>query len=105
MSVAIQVGSVGATIELTIKDQAGVVIDLSAATLTNALYMRAPGNRLLVRTPSLLTDGTDGIVYYDTIAGDIVQFSAWQVQFKSVIGGISLPSEVVTMQVLANVFP
>ncbi len=105
MSQPLRYGAVGASITLTAVDQDGAVIDISTATLASSLYLRSPGGRLLIKTPGFVTDGTNGQIYYDTIAGDLNEVGAWQAQFKLTMGSDVLPSEVIPVQVQPNIFP
>ena len=102
---SLQQGAIGSTIQLTIVSQSGTAVDISTATLTSALFMRAPSGVVLTKTPSFSTDGTDGIIVYDTISGDLSEHGQWKVQFRLVMGGDTIPSTVVPIQVDPNIFP
>lgn len=54
---------------VTVVDETGAVIDLSAATQTDFNF-RVPGGVVITRAASFVTNGTDGQLTYTTVAGD-----------------------------------
>ncbi len=105
MSQPLRQNAVGATITLTLVDQAGDVIDLSTATLTDSLYLRSPNGKLLIKRPSFVTNGTDGEIVYTTIAGDLSENGTWQAEFKLVLTGVSIPSAILPFVVAPIIYP
>lgn len=76
---SVHVGDIGTILELTIKDQDGVIVDLSAITLMELDVIDPDGNRD-TKTPIFKTDGTDGILQYTTVADDIDEVGEWRLQ-------------------------
>ena len=74
----IQVGAIGLTLKLTIKEK-GSVTDLSQ-TSVKKIVIKRPDNSILTYDATFFTDGTDGIVYYTTVAGDINTAGTYSVQ-------------------------
>lgn len=68
----------GTRLEITVKD-CEEVLDLSDATVKQIL-LKKPGGTLLTKSVSFVTDGTDGRVYYTTLAGDLDEKGLWKVQ-------------------------
>lgn len=101
----IQVGAIGATIRITVADPDGNALDISTCTRTNNLYLRSPTNRVLIKTPTFVTDGTNGQIEYDTISGDLDVAGNWRAQFKLVMGGDTIPTSVTNFPVESNIYP
>lgn len=98
----LQVGTTATTI-LTAKTPDGAVIDISGATLTNAVRIRTVRNKVVRKTPSLYTTGTDGKFAFSYATTDLDSGGNAQVQFICVIGSDSFPSAVLTQPVLENI--
>ena len=105
MAEPLRVGAIGATIQLNITDQDGAALDISTATLTSNLYIRRPSNSVVSVTPSFVSSGTDGQIYYDTISGTLTEPGSYTVQFKLVMGGDTIPCNPVTIPVEPNIYP
>lgn len=98
----LQVGAVGVVIESEVRDQDGVVVDVSAFTLLE-LDLRKPDGTTITRTGQLTTDGTNGFVQYTTIAGDLDQPGQWRRQWRIAIPGWSGPAATESFNVAANI--
>ena len=79
----IQVDDEGTVFEFPIKDN-GAVLDLSSATIKQIKFKKPKTSTLaaetITKTASFATDGTDGILTYTTVAGDIDRKGTWYVQ-------------------------
>lgn len=64
----IHVNNSGVQLKITVSD-CGSVVNVSGAT--NTIAIRKPDGTLNEYSASLLTDGTDGVIYYTTVAGDL----------------------------------
>ena len=88
----IHIGDTGVRFVWTVKDQAKAVVDISAATDLQGLFL-APDGGLLSKdcmpggVGNFVTDGTDGQFYYDTLAADIDEKGEWSDQ-----GYVELPT-------------
>jgi len=71
----ISLGDLGTDFQATIKEGA-TVVDLSTAT-TVEIEFTSPGGIKTTKTASLLNDGTDGILHYKRLAGDITRKGDW----------------------------
>lgn len=76
----IRLGDIGTLFKCTIKDNEDIV-DVSTAT-TKLLKLFKPSGSLLTKNASLFTDGTDGIITYTTVSGDLSELGTWQLQGK-----------------------
>lgn len=100
MASEIHVNDVGTRFLATIKDD-GDVVDVSNASVINMIF-KQPDDQIVHKAASLLTDGTDGKIYYDTVAGDLDEAGQYKLQ-----GRVSLPSgtyytDIYTFQVHCN---
>lgn len=79
MSAEIHVGDIGARFQATIKDETGAVVDVSTAVTLEMVFSK-PNETPILKTAEHLTDGTDGVIYYDSVDGDLDQAGGWRVQ-------------------------
>lgn len=71
----IHVGDIGTSLGLIVKE-AGAIVDIGAATgLT--IRLRKPSGTTVGKTATLLTDGSDGIMRYVTVSGDLDEAGWW----------------------------
>jgi hypothetical protein len=97
----LQVANVGSIIELTVRDQNGTPVNVSAATLK--LFLRSPLGRLLAVTPVLAGSGTDGKIRHTTSVGDLDAPGVWMAQVTVTMAGVgSFNSSVTPLPVLGN---
>lgn len=72
------VGDIGGTIRLSVRGGSGVS-DISSAT-TKEIKLQKPDETVLTKSAVFTTDGTDGLIEYVTVDGDIDQKGDWRVQ-------------------------
>lgn len=88
---SIHVGDVGTVFADTIRDEDGAIINLSTASSKTVKFGRADGTVSAVLTADFDTDGTDGVLKYETIAGTLGSTNAdagqWTYQFFVTING------------------
>lgn len=74
------------------------VLDISSATAKEcALY--PPSGAVKVKTGAdFVTDGTDGLLKYSTVAADIDEKGYWDIQGKIVLGGQEIFSSIIRVQ-------
>lgn len=68
-------GDVGTVFEATITEN-GTAVDISSATAKQIIFERADGSLLTV-SAAFKTDGTDGIIVYTTLVGNINILGMW----------------------------
>jgi hypothetical protein len=79
MAAEIHVGDIGLTFRVTIKDQDSNVVNLSE-TLTKQIILNKPNGEILTKNATFYTDGTDGIIEYVTVEGDLDTQGIWKIQ-------------------------
>jgi len=82
----IHVNDTGTLFEIALKE-CSEVVDVSAADVLNLIF-KLPDGTLLTKTAIFKTDGTDGIIQYVSIDGDLNQSGKWKIQAK-----VSFPNE------------
>lgn len=102
MASEIHVNDVGTRFKFTVKDS-GVVVDLSSASLLQ-INFRKPDDEVINRTGSTLTDGSvvSGVMYYDTLAGDLDEAGHYKVQGKVTLGSGTYYTNIHTFKVHCN---
>ena len=79
MTTYVHNADIGTIFRLTITDTAGTAIDVSTAA-TKFIYFQKPDGTKKKNTAAFYTDGSDGIIQYTSVSGDIDQTGLWQVQ-------------------------
>ncbi len=102
-----QVGDIGTIIRVTVQDlQADgtvVTLDVSLAT-TQQFRILKPDDTELTVTTSFTTDGTDGLIEYATLDGDINQSGKYKLQAYLVFPTGTWSTDVGTFNVCKNLF-
>jgi len=78
MSAGIHVGDIGTRFIVTVRDGTSTV-DMSAATVKQLIFVK-PNKEKLTKSPTFVTDGTDGELQYITVEGDLDRAGTWQLQ-------------------------
>lgn len=73
---------IGTQFRCTIKDDT-TPVDLSSASSLQLIFTKPTGAQL-TKTAFLYTDGTDGIIYYNTVSGDLNEVGQWKIQARIV---------------------
>ena len=102
MAAHVRVGDVGTVITVAVQDEDEEVLDISDATALT-LYLRKPNRTYLTKTPTLYTDGTDGMVTYTSISGDWSVSGTWGVEVKVTFGTTVYNSSIGTFAVKETV--
>ena len=101
----IHLGDIGTVFEATIKDCVNGVssfVDLTGATFKEIIFKKPDGTKL-TKAATFKTDGTDGIIQYTTIAGDLDQAGgSWKLQANLVLPSGSWRSSTYQFTVLDN---
>lgn len=104
MAEEIHVGDVGTEFRDTIKDGCGdaaAVVDVSSVS-TKTYRFKKPDGTTIDRTASFYTDGTDGIVYYTTVAGDLDMAGTWKKQIILDFGTNEFRTDIQSFRVYPN---
>ena len=97
----IRVGDIGTQFKVTIKDGTSVV-DISSATSTKQIILKKPDGTKLTNAATFSSDGTDGIMYYKTVDGDLDVPGVWILQGKVVITAGTFSTDVYSFKVHRN---
>lgn len=74
----IRQNDIGTIFRITLKDN-GVIADVSSATVKQ-IKLQDEDGVTITRTANFYSDGTDGIVQYTTIDGDLDSTGMWKIQ-------------------------
>jgi hypothetical protein len=85
----------------TILDQDSSAADLSSAT-TKQIKLLRPDGTSVEKDASFQTDGTDGILEYTTVSGDLSVCGVWKIQWYVVLSGGTWRTDVKTFKVYDN---
>ncbi len=91
---------IGTIFRFTIKDQDLNIVNIASATTLSVLFTK-PDNTVVTKTGVLYTNGTDGIVQYITISGDLNLIGKWLAMVKVVIGTSTWSSDTIHFDVLS----
>ncbi len=99
----IHLNDIGTIFEVTLSDESAVVIDISGATTREIVFV-PPSDSVNKKTKAaaLTGDGTDGKMQYTTVAGDIDEQGAWQLQAHVVLPSGEWRSTVADFNVFPN---
>ncbi len=97
----IHFGDIGTSIRIKIQED-NVDIDVSTAT-SMQIFLKKPSGTTTTKTASFFTDGTDALIEYVSVSGDIDEIGTWKIQ-----GWVSLPAgdfftEVASFKVNRNI--
>lgn len=76
---------IGTLFKATIKDDT-TIVDVSSASTLQLIFKKPKSGTLVTQTASLFTDGTDGIITYTSVSGDLNECGRWKLQGRVVIG-------------------
>jgi len=100
MASEIHEGDIGTKLLITVTDD-GSIVDISSAS-SLSIYIKKPDGTILTRTGVLETDGTDGKMYYITVAGDLDRAGNYKIQGKVVLPSGSYYTSTATFKVHCN---
>lgn len=98
---AIHQDDTGTAFIITLKDNNGVVFDVSGAS-ERKIFFRKPSGTIISKDMTLVTSGTDGKVRYVTGIGDIDEAGNWKMQVKITISGAVKRSNIYKFKVERN---
>lgn len=97
----IHVNDIGTRFLATIKDD-GVVVNVSGASLLN-MFFRKPSDTVLERVATIYSDGTDGKIYYDAVAGDLDEAGFYKLQGRVALASGTYYTDIYTFKVHCNI--
>jgi hypothetical protein len=81
MTAEIHLNDIGTQIRVLVADSDDVTLDISNATDLKVIFKK-PSGSVIERTASFYTDGTDGILKYVTVDGDLDEIGSWKIQVE-----------------------
>jgi len=100
MASEIHEDDVGTKLLITVTDD-GSVVDISSASSLE-IFIKKPAGTTLNRTGVLETDGTDGKMYYITVAGDLDAAGNYKIQGRVTVTAGSFYTSLATFKVHCN---
>lgn len=101
MASEIHAGDVGVKFNITVMNGA-VPLDVSNADNIYIIFQK-PDSSDLIKTASLITNGTDGNIRYTTVSGDLDQVGTWQIQAKVDFGASVFSTDIQKFKVYRNI--
>tara|TARA_R110002020_G_scaffold103752_15_gene243186 strand:+ start:690 stop:1001 length:312 start_codon:yes stop_codon:yes gene_type:complete len=103
MASEIHQNDVGTRFLVTVKDD-GVLVNVSGATLRQ-INIKKPDDSVLNRTASIISDwsAVSGVMYYDTVAGDLDEAGQYKLQAKVAIPSGTYYTDVYSFKVHCNI--
>lgn len=98
----IHVNDIGTIFRVEIKNASGSIVDISGATSKN-IYFQKPDGTDVTETASFTTDGTDGLIQYQTLAADLDQVGLWSYQAKVELPTGTWSSSIIYFDVFSNI--
>lgn len=102
MACEIHLDDVGTIFRVTIVDCDDVFIDISTASVKQLVFKKPDGTSV-TQTAVFFTDGTDGILDYVTVSGDLdLVGEGWKIQGKVTLATGNWSSDIGTFPVYDN---
>ena len=96
----IHVNDIGTRFIINLQNN-GQALDVSSST--RMLSIKKPDNSVITGSGTLMTDGLDGKIYYDSKSGDLNQAGYYKLQVTLGLTSGSYNSNIYTFQVLNNI--
>ena len=98
----IHINDVDTIFETEIRDNNDAVVNISSASRKNFLFSK-PNLSLVTRTGVFTTDGTDGLLRYNTVSGDNSAVGVWCYQIDIAFSGGHWHSDTTQFRVEPNI--
>jgi len=101
MASEIHYGDIGVNFNITVMNGAAV-LNVSNANSISIIFQKPDGSDL-IKTATLVTDGTDGNIRYTSVSGDLDQIGTWQIQAKVNFGASVFSTDIQKFKVYRNI--
>ncbi len=101
MAGEVHLGDIGTEFRITIVDEDGTAIDISSSSTKTVIFKKPDGTKL-EKVASFVNSGTDGLLKYVTISGDLDLIGTWKIQAKVILPGGSWYSNFKSFKVYRN---
>jgi len=101
MASEIHYGDIGVNFNITVMNGTAV-LNVSNASSISIIFQKPDGSDL-IKTATLVTDGTDGNIRYTSVSGDLDQIGTWQIQAKVNFGASVFSTDIQKFKVYRNI--
>jgi hypothetical protein len=101
MASEIHAGDIGVNFNITVMNGTAV-LNVSNANSISIIFQKPDGSDL-IKTATLVTDGTDGNIRYTSVSGDLDQIGTWQIQAKVNFGASVFSTDIQKFKVYRNI--
>tara|TARA_R100001244_G_C5106332_1_gene120042 strand:- start:104 stop:412 length:309 start_codon:yes stop_codon:yes gene_type:complete len=96
----IHLNDIGTQFLLTIKD-GSTAVDISTAS-TKQIIIKKPSGTKITEAATFSTNGSDGKIYYSTVADDLDETGSYKLQGKVIISDGTFYTDITTFKVHRN---
>jgi len=97
----IHASDIGVVFSVTVKDSDDDAVDISASVVKEFYFLK-PSDVVLTKAAAWGSDGSDGVLQYTTIAGDINEAGRWRLQAHISDASSDLKTNIVNFDVYGN---
>ena len=103
MASEIHQDDIGTRFLITVKDD-GELVNISGVggSTIHQISFRKPSDTVINRVPTLVDAGVSGVMYYDTVAGDLDEAGHYKLQAKVAIPSGTFYTDIYTFKVHCN---
>jgi hypothetical protein len=101
MASEIHYGDIGVNFNITVMNGTAV-LNVSNANSISIIFQKPDGSDL-IKTATLVTNGTDGNIRYTSVSGDLDQIGTWQIQAKVNFGASVFSTDIQKFKVYRNI--
>jgi hypothetical protein len=101
MASEIHYGDIGVNFNITVMNGTAV-LNVSNANNISIIFQKPDGSDL-IKTATLVTNGTDGNIRYTSVSGDLDQIGTWQIQAKVDFGASVFSTDIQKFKVYRNI--
>ena len=101
MASEIHYGDIGVNFNITVINGTAV-LNVSNANSISIIFQKPDGSDL-IKTATLVTNGTDGNIKYTSVSGDLDQIGTWQIQAKVDFGASVFSTDIQKFKVYRNI--
>jgi hypothetical protein len=101
MASEIHYGDIGVNFNITVMNGTAV-LNVSNANSISVIFQKPDGSDL-IKTATLVTNGTDGNIRYTSVSGDLDQIGTWQIQAKVNFGASVFSTDIQKFKVYRNI--
>jgi len=97
----VSLGAIGVIFQFTILEN-GIAVNIASAGVKQFIFRKPVSDTDLTVSGSFYTNGTDGILQYTTVSGDLNEVGLWTVQANLSLGGFYGKTDTTSFIVVNN---